>query len=122
MWIDSPARMRLLPVVGLTLLLLGCVHHAVRPSLATRHCAEGSYPVKASYHDEVVTVCAIIAPECASKATPGETCPIVGFLQVGEVNTFLDPDADEAAKEKDEEKDDKRGPWWKLWHRRQPSE
>jgi len=104
---------RLLIVVAISQLLCACVHHPVKPSLAARHCADGSYPVKAMYHGEVVTACAIITPECANKAKPGETCPIVGLIPVGEVNTFLDPDADEAAKDRNERK----RPWWKFWRR-----
>lgn len=62
----------------------------------------------ATYHDELVTMCAVITPECAATS---KECPIVGFIPVGEVNTLLDPDADEAAKDKGE----KKGSWWKFW-------
>jgi hypothetical protein len=51
------------------------------------------------YGGNVVTVCAVIAPECAASSTK---CPIVGVIPVGAVNTILDPDADEAAKDKSE--------------------
>lgn len=79
------------------LLLTGCsLHHRVQPQLTARHCAEGSYPVQATYGAEVVTVCAVIAPECAATSTK---CPVVGVIPVGAVNTILDPDADEAAKD-----------------------
>lgn len=110
-WGSNSFMPRLLLIIALTLLLSGCVHRPVKPSLAARHCAEGSYPVKAMYHDQVVTVCAIITPECAATS---KTCPIVGFIPVGEVNTLLDPDADEAAKDKGE----KKGSWWKFWQKR----
>jgi hypothetical protein len=82
------------------LLLAGCsLHHRVQPQLTARHCAEGSYPVQAMYGENLVTVCAVIAPECAATSTK---CPVVGVIPVGAVNTILDPDADEAAKDKSE--------------------
>jgi hypothetical protein len=95
------------------LLLAGCAHHPVRPVVEARHCDKGTYPVKAIYHGEVQTMCAIIEPECANHAKPGQTCPIVGYIGVGQVNTFLDPDADEAVRDQAPKKHQ----WWKIWKR-----
>ena len=102
----------LIPIFA-TLVLAACAHRPVRPAFEARHCDRGSYPVRAVYRSEVQTVCAIIAPECANNAKAGQTCPIVGFIGIGEVNTFLDPDADEAAKEKGGGKHH----WWQIWKR-----
>jgi len=99
--------------IAASLLLAGCTHRPARPSFDARHCDKGSYPVRATYRGEVTTVCAIIAPECANNAKSGQTCPIVGFIRVGEVNTFLDPDADDTAKEKGGDKHR----WWQIWNR-----
>lgn len=105
--------MKWLIPISAALLLLGCARRPIRPAFEARRCDKGSYPVRAMYRGEVQTVCAIIAPECANSAKSGQTCPIVGFIGMGEVNTFLDPDADDAAKEKGGDKHH----WWQVWKR-----
>ncbi len=105
--------MKRLALLSAFLVFTGCARRPVHPQIAARHCDKGSYPVKAIYHDEVQTVCAIIDPECANHAKPGQTCPVVGYIAVGEVNTYLDPDADDAVKDEVPKKHH----WWEIWKR-----
>lgn len=109
---NPSSRMRWFLMAANLCLLVGCARRHVSPQLEARHCDKGSYPVQALYHGEVTTVCAILAPECARNAKQGQTCPIVGYIRVGEVNTFLDPDADEAAKDAPGKRR-----WWQIWKR-----
>lgn len=110
---SGPPQMRWLIPVSAALLLLGCAHRPARPAFEARHCDRGSYPVRARYRGEVQTVCAIVAPECVNNAKSGQMCPIVGFIGMGEVNTLLDPDGDDAAKEKRADKHH----GWQIWKR-----
>jgi|HubBroStandDraft_3_1064219.scaffolds.fasta_scaffold55901_2 hypothetical protein len=121
--------MKLVLILGL-LILLGCVlvgcaaKKPVSPQLEARHCASGSWPIRAWYHGQLVDVCGVADPECVAKhpaSCVGEQCapfdcPVVDVILVGAPNTYLDPDADEA--EKDRPKVKTKRVWWKFWEGR----
>jgi hypothetical protein len=93
----------------LCLFTVSCARHAPAPLLTARHCAPGSYPGEARYQGQVVTVCFV--PEFNCTARGDSTCPVADVIPLGAPNTYLDPDGDEAAKDKGV----KKHPWWKLW-------
>jgi hypothetical protein len=76
------------------------------------------------YRGLVVRMCFVIDPECAkAKATSAQWncseyngCAVRDVIPVGAPNTYLDPDADEVAKDKGEQKH----PWWKFWRKNEP--
>jgi len=104
-------------LIPLLLALTACMNRPASPHLSERHCAPGSYPYRGFYRGQLVVVCAIPDPFCVDKAKNGTqpaSCPIAGFIALGEPNPVLDPDGDDGSTDQMQKR---RRSWWRFWHR-----